>query len=131
VPVLVQAAAAEFIDRGHFATHIRKAKKVYLERYLALSSAVQQHLSEYLELIPTETGFHALALFKKDFDERQIADLAMKAGLLVRPLSNYCIEPLVGAKGIALGFGCVTPEQIEEAVIELKGVFDLAISSRC
>jgi len=124
VPLIIQAAVAEFIEKGHFATHIRKAKKVYLERFQALSSAIQQHLHEYLDLIPTETGFHALALFKKDFDERQIADMAIKVDLLVRPLSNYCIEPLAGVKGIALGYGCVTPVQIEKAVIKLKEVFE-------
>lgn len=124
VPLLIQAAAAEFIEKGHFATHIRKAKKAYLERYQALASAVKQHLYEYLDLIPTETGFHALALFKKDFDERQIADMAMQAGLLVRPLSNYCIEPLAEVKGIALGYGCVTPEQIEASVVQMKQVFE-------
>jgi GntR family transcriptional regulator/MocR family aminotransferase len=121
VPALIQAAAAEFIDKGHFATHIRKAKKVYMERYQALSIAIQQHLHEYLELISTETGFHALALFKKDFDEREVKQV----GVLVRPLSNYCIEPLTGVKGIALGYGCVTPVQIEEAVIKLRQIFAL------
>jgi GntR family transcriptional regulator/MocR family aminotransferase len=120
----VERAAAEFIDKGHFATHIRKAKKVYLERYEALSGSIYRHLDEYLELIPTETGFHALALLKKDFDERQVADAAMQAGILVRPLSNYCIEPIADAKGIALGYGCVTPAQIEASVHALARVFD-------
>ena len=124
VPLLIQAAAAEFIDKGHFATHIRKAKKVYLERYEALSGSIHRYLDEYLELIPTETGFHALALLKKDFDERQVADAAMRAGILVRPLSNYCIEPIADVKGIALGYGCVTPAQIEASVHELAQVFE-------
>jgi GntR family transcriptional regulator/MocR family aminotransferase len=123
VPLLLQAAVAEFIDKGHFATHIRKAKRVYRERYQALSDAIERHLSDYLELIPTETGFHALALFKREFDERRIAELAMQQGLLVRPLSNYCIEPLASVRGIALGYGCVTAEEIEAAIIKLRRVF--------
>ena len=126
VPLLIQAAAAEFIEKGHFATHIRRAKKVYLERYLALSRAIKQHLDEYLDLIPTETGFHALAVFKKAFDERRIAELAMQENLLVRPLSNYCIEPLEPLRGIALGYGCVTTKEIESCAIKLKNVFAMA-----
>ena len=124
VPLLIQAAVAEFIEKGHFATHIRKAKKAYLERYQALSAGIHKYLGEYLELIPTETGFHALALFKKDIDERRVADAAMQSGVLVRPLSNYCIEPMTDVKGIALGYGCVTPDQIEASVIELARVFE-------
>jgi GntR family transcriptional regulator/MocR family aminotransferase len=126
VPLLVQAATAEFIDRGHFATHIRKAKRVYRERYQALSTAVERQLADYLDLIPTETGFHALALFKRDFDERRVARLAMQAGLLVRPLSNYCIEPLDPVRGIALGYGCVTAEEIETSVMQLRGILESA-----
>ena len=125
VPLLIQAAAAEFIDKGHFATHIRKAKRVYRERYQALAAALERHMPDHLELIPTETGFHALALFKQDLDERRIAELAMDQGLLVRPLSNYCIEPLASPRGIALGYGCVTPEQIEAAIIRLRQVFEM------
>ncbi len=124
VPLLIQAAVAEFIEKGHFATHIRKAKKVYIERYGALTASIQRHLDEYLALIPTETGFHALALFKKDFDERQVADRAMKVGILVRPLSNYCIEPMAGVKGIALGYGCVAPAEIDASIMALKQVFE-------
>jgi GntR family transcriptional regulator/MocR family aminotransferase len=126
VPLLIQAAAAEFIDKGHFATHIRKAKRVYRERYQALSVSIQRHMSDYLELIPTETGFHALALFKQDFDERRIAELAMREDLLVRPLSNYCIEPLKSVSGIALGYGCVSPEQIETSIVKLKRIFEIS-----
>ena len=123
VPSLIQAATAEFIDRGHFATHIRKAKRVYRERYQALEAAVSQHLDDYLELLPTETGFHALARFRGNFQERGIEELARQADVLVRPLVNYCIEPLPDPGGIALGFGCVTPEQIELAAIRLRQVF--------
>ena len=127
VPLLIQAAVAEFIEKGHFATHIRKAKRVYRERYLALSDAIERHLSDYLELIPTETGFHALALFKQGFDERRIAELSMQQGLLVRPLSNYCIEPLQSVRGLALGFGCVTPAEIEAGIVSLRDVFVSAV----
>ena len=77
-------------------------------------------------MIPTETGFHALALFRQDFDERRIAELAIQAGLLVRPLSNYCIEPLDSMRGIALGYGCVTPAEIETSVVKLKQIFRTA-----
>jgi len=123
VPLLIQAAAAEFIDKGHFATHIRKARKVYRERYQILARAVQTHLHDYLELLTTETGFHALAIFKDNYDERKVADEAERVGVLVRPLSNYCIEPLTEVRGIALGFGCVTGSEIEASVIKLKQVF--------
>ena len=83
-------------------------------------------IADYLELIPTETGFHALARFRRDFDERRIEQLAMQADLLVRPLSNYCIEPLDSLRGIALGYGCVSPSQIEDAAVRLRQVFAAA-----
>jgi GntR family transcriptional regulator / MocR family aminotransferase len=124
VPSQNQAALAEFIEQGHFSAHIRKVKNLYQERYQALASAIHRHLDEYLELVPTETGFHALTLFKGDFDETEVTEEAGRSNLLVRPLMNYCIKPVASAKGIVLGYGCVTPTQIEQAVIRLQTVFN-------
>ena len=95
VPLLIQAAAAEFIDKGHFATHIRKAKKVYRERHRALERSVAEHLDEYLDLIPTETGFHALALFKGDFDEREIEKKG-KAGRVAGTAAEQLLHRATG-----------------------------------
>ncbi len=126
VPLPIQAALAEFIKAGHFATHIRRSKKLYLERYQAISYAIEQHLNEYLEPIATSTGFHLLALFKQLHSEQAIADSALQENILVRQLNNYCTQA-VSEKGIVLGFGCITPEQIDVSIKKLATVFQREI----
>src|SRR6218665_136468 len=48
----LQAIVAEFISEGHFATHIRRMRKLYKERYDALVLALNTHLSPWLEVAP-------------------------------------------------------------------------------
>ncbi len=122
VPLPIQAALAEFIKAGYFATHIRRSKKLYLERYQAITHGIERDLNEYLAPIPTSTGFHLLALFKQSHSEQGIAESALLENILVRQLNNYCCEA-VSEKGIALGFGCITPEQIDVSIKKLATVF--------
>ena len=124
VPLLVQAAVAEFIDKGHFAKHIRRAKRAYRDRYRALVSAVDEHLADYLQLQPTATGFHALALLKQPLEERDVAARAMQNEVLLRPLGNYCLEELERERGFAIGYGCVRPDEIDSACLRLRQVFE-------
>ncbi len=121
VPLTLQAALAEFIQTGHFSSHVRKAKKLYQERYQALASEIDHQLSDYLTLVPAETGFHAMTLLHKSQNEKTIVEKAAKRNILLRPLSNYCIAPIANS-GLVLGYGCVNPQQIAHSITELKRV---------
>src|SRR5690606_28385409 len=56
VPSNPQAVVADFMDEGHFATHIRRMRKLYAERHDALLDAARERLSGLLEVVPTGTG---------------------------------------------------------------------------
>ncbi len=122
VPLPVQAAVAEFIENGHFATHIRRSKKLYEERYHAMMHNIDRHLAEYLNPIPTATGFHLLNLFRHDCDEAALTQAASERGILVRPLSNYCAAA-VEERGIALGYGCIRPDEFNASCATLADAF--------
>jgi len=122
VPLPMQEALAEFIRDGHFATHIRRSKKLYIARYQAILSSIELHLSDYLTPIPTTTGFQLLALFKQPFDEQEVASAALQYNVLVRPLGNYCSKA-VTERGIALGYGCTSVVEINSAIEKLSLVF--------
>ncbi|MCW8175558.1 PLP-dependent aminotransferase family protein [Verminephrobacter aporrectodeae subsp. tuberculatae] len=64
VPTHLQTVLAEFIAEGHFATHVRRMRRLYAERYDALAHAVGTHLARWLELAPTRTGLHTFARLK-------------------------------------------------------------------
>jgi GntR family transcriptional regulator/MocR family aminotransferase len=125
VPTHVQAIMAEFISEGHFATHIRRMRKLYAERYDALATAVGTYLSPWLEVAPTRTGLHTVAYLKCDLDLDTLCGAAAHKGIALTPISRFCIDP-VEQKGIVMGFAAYTPAQIEHAIIELKAILEHA-----
>ena len=123
VPTHLQAIVAEFISEGHFATHIRRMRKLYAERYDALVDAVNTHLSQWLEVAPTQTGLHTFAYLKCNVDLEALCAAASQKGITLTPISRFCIAP-VEQNGIVMGFAAYTPKQIEEAAIVTKTLFE-------
>jgi GntR family transcriptional regulator/MocR family aminotransferase len=132
VPTHLQAIVAEFISEGHFATHVRRMRKLYAERYDALVGAVRTHLSPWLEVAPTRTGLHTVAYPKCDLDLDTLCGAAAHKGITLTPISRFCIEPVI-QRGIVMGFAPYTPTQIEQAVIELRPILEhlSAAAPRC
>ncbi|MCW5260667.1 PLP-dependent aminotransferase family protein [Verminephrobacter eiseniae] len=125
VPTHLQAIVAEFISEGHFATHIRRMRKLYRERYDALVLALNTHLSPWLEVAPTQTGLHTCAYLKCSIDLEALCAAAARKGVTLTPISRFSIAP-VEQVGIVMGFAAYTPRQIEEAVVVMRGLFEAA-----
>jgi GntR family transcriptional regulator/MocR family aminotransferase len=115
LPVFPQAVLAEFIQEGHFHTHLRKMRAVYAERQSALLDSVRKHLRDLLDPVPTEAGMHILAWLREDMDERAASEAAWAAGVEVLPMSIYCAEP-DHRPCLILGFTGTPPELIEPNV---------------
>ncbi|MFY7959134.1 MAG: PLP-dependent aminotransferase family protein [Elsteraceae bacterium] len=120
-PTAPQAILADFIAEGHFATHIRRMRKLYAERYQTLLDAVREHLSEWLEIVPTTTGLHTVALLRPGLDADAVTLVAAENGLTVVPIARFCIEP-IERQGLVLGFSGFSPAQIRSAALQLRAV---------
>jgi GntR family transcriptional regulator/MocR family aminotransferase len=130
VPTAIQAIVSDFIIEGHFATHIRRMRKAYHERYQALYDGVQAHLADFLEIMPTNTGMHTAAFLKRGLKAEKVAKRAAECGLTLTPLGRFCIVPY-DRQGFALGFSGFSTPQIETAVRLLKSVFaDVTIAAQ-
>jgi GntR family transcriptional regulator/MocR family aminotransferase len=121
VPTALQAVVADFIAEGHFATHVRRTRKLYAERYEALQAGVQNRLSRWLELVPTTTGLHTVAFLRPGLDAAQVSAAAAARGLTVAPVDRFCIEP-IGRQGLVLGFSGFSVSQISAAIDQLAEV---------
>lgn len=113
-PASLQSIVASFIDQGHFASHIRRMRRVYSERLQALLDGAQRHCADMIEIAPTETGFHTVGRLADDLDEIAVAERAAARGILVSPISRFAIRP-VRQKGLILGFSSVPPRTISSA----------------
>ena len=113
-----QAIVAEFMDEGHFATHIRLMRQLYKARYEALQEAARS-LPDTIRLQATTSGFHAPAYLDPGVTEAQVVSEAAAQGVTVAPLGRYCLSP-IPQSGLVFGFGCTTPEDIARGIGVLR-----------
>jgi len=100
----LQAALAEFIDMGHFASALRKARQSYGQRRQCLLAALQPCLGESARITGAEQGLHLCMRLPDHLDDKALALQLRQSGLLVRPLSAYCISRR-DLKGLVIGYG--------------------------
>src|SRR3546814_9279527 len=58
---MIQPVLAAFIDEGHFATHVRRMRRLYATRQAALVAAAGRHLGDFLTVAPDDAGLHLMA----------------------------------------------------------------------
>lgn len=109
-----QATVAEFMDEGHFATHIRLMRQLYKARYDALQEAAST-LPDTLRLQETTSGFHTPAFLDGRVNEASVVSEAAAQGVTLASLGRYCLSP-ISQSGLVFGFGCATPEDIARGI---------------
>jgi GntR family transcriptional regulator/MocR family aminotransferase len=121
VPTSIQAIVAEFIQGGHFATHIRRMRGIYAERHETLVEQARQHLGGLLDIVPSESGLHTIGLLPPDISERSATKGAAEQGVIVSPIDRFSIAP-TPFNGLVLGFGAANPREICDGVAKLAPV---------
>lgn len=102
-----QAALAEFIEMGHFASALRRARQIYAERRQALLEALQPVLGDgprAPRITGAEQGLHLCLRLPDSVDDVAIAQDLAREGLTVRPLSAYCLQRR-DLRGLVIGYG--------------------------
>jgi len=100
----VQAALAEFINMGHFASALRKARQSYALRRQTLLAALQPCLGANAQITGAEQGLHLCLRLPKTTDDAALAAQLGKLALVVRPLSAYCLTRS-DLRGLVIGYG--------------------------
>lgn len=109
-----QAIVADFMDEGHFATHIRLMRRLYKARNDALMEASAQ-LPDTVSMQPTTSGFHTTAYLAPGLSAAEIVAQAAARGVTLAALSRYCLTP-IPQEGLVFGFGSATPEDIRRGI---------------
>jgi GntR family transcriptional regulator/MocR family aminotransferase len=108
----LQAALAEFIELGHFASALRRARHSYAERRQCLLAALQPCLGKHAQITGAEQGLHLCLRLPNTVDDKALALRIANAGLIVRALSAYCLERK-DARGLVIGYGYAPLADIE------------------
>jgi GntR family transcriptional regulator/MocR family aminotransferase len=123
VPSHTQSIVAEFIDEGHFASHVRRMRQLYRERHDALLAVAGQRLGGLLQVLPAHSGLHTVALLPEAVSDMAVSHDADLQQVTASPLGRYALAP-VSTNGLVLGFGGVSPQLIAAGVEVLAQVLE-------
>ena len=112
-----QAVLADFIDEGHFASHLRRMRSLYRERRAALVDACERHLPR-ATLGPTVAGMNAALHLPRSIPDPTLRERGTEAGLALMPLSRF--HPALN--GLHLGYTALTPSAIRDGARRLAAL---------
>lgn len=114
----VQAALADFIQQGHFTTHVRNVRARYGQSRALLQHTLQNQLLSTARLSNADAGLH-LVIHLPDFcDDVKLAAEARLQQIDIRPLSAYYVAPPV-TRGVVVGYGYMPLNEIVPASTRL------------
>jgi len=112
---LLQTALSLFISEGHLIKHIRKMRKCYQERYLAICSQIKSHCPQLLTPTNVLSGVHLSANLIKDVDAFSLANALEEQNIAVRSVAHF-EQDRKAKNSLVFGYGNITIEQIEVAI---------------
>ncbi len=126
--VVIQAALADFIEEGHFASHIRRLRQIYGERRRLLQAALAPIASVGARLSTVDSGLHLVVEFDSTCNDVRVAELAADQGLRAYPLSHYCMGEKQ-EKGLIIGYAYAATEHITQYGNKLADVIQSALKT--
>ena len=64
-PLLLQLTLADFIRKGHFATHLKRMRRLYARRQQHFVALCRQHLARWMTVTENDSGMQLLGRFTR------------------------------------------------------------------
>ena len=120
---LCQEVAADFMEEGHFAAHIRRMREMYRNQRDALVAALRRRLGHDLTVDPPDQGMHLAAYTRRGLSDVAIERGARQQGVVVRAMSRLYVEA-PAQSALILGFSGHPRQIIAPAVARLARAFE-------
>lgn len=118
VSLFLQPVLAEFMRQGHYAVHIRRMRRLYAKRQVALRSSIERHAGDVLEAAPEPAGMHLICALRNGLNDREASKRAAAAGFIAPALSDYFAgEPF--RQGLVLGYAGFDDAVIDASIRKL------------
>ena len=129
VPLPEQMAIHDFLTEGHYASHLRRTRRLYAERQQALLFAADRLWAGAISVEAAGSGLHVLGRLSPTLglDDHSLSALAAQARIMLPSLSSFrrgCGSH--DGAGVVLGYAAFTPERLARAAERLAGVLDRA-----
>lgn len=109
-----QTVLRQFMQDGHFDTHVNRMRVYYRNRRQCLVEALSP-LKPQLEILGDPAGHHLTLRVLNDMDEAQLVSAALDKGVRIYPVSPYFLGevPEEYRSTVLLGFGGLNDEDIK------------------
>lgn len=122
-PSLNQMLLAHFIEQGILERHIRKMRKVYMERREVLRKALNREFGQLVEVSGDSTGLHLIAEFKGIEFTSELIERLYQNNVKVYPVEHHAIDKGRHVNKVILGYGNLKINEIEEGVCRLRIIY--------
>lgn len=109
--LIEQMVLSEFMNRGLFASHIRRMRALYQARRNQLLSGIETLFGGGCRAATPNSGTHLLLPLKAGCDDVSVARRAAERGLVLRPLSPYFMTDQA-RPGLLFGFSSFNEAEI-------------------
>jgi GntR family transcriptional regulator/MocR family aminotransferase len=113
--LLEQMALADFIEAGLLERHVRRMRRLYQQRRMALVSALDHHFGQAAEILGDQAGMHILVRFRNVEREPDPA----RHGVRLTSASKYYFSN-APANEYVMGFTAITERALREGVSRLQ-----------
>ena len=117
--IINQMVLADFIAEGHFYRHLRKMRRLYNQRRMAMIDLLQRELGDFITLGPADTGMHICGYLPENIADHAVAASAARRGIEVLPLSDFYIGD-EKRSGLILGYTAIPEAHMEAGTALLK-----------
>src|SRR6266567_3339474 len=117
-PAIDQATLARFITEGFFISHVKRMRKIYLERRDFFIEQFNKLLGDRFVLQIPEAGLHFVAWLRREADFARVARVRAEIGVKLPSLAFFCVQAKL-KPAFAFGFAAWTPAQIRESLVKL------------
>lgn len=116
-----QIVLARFVGEGLYARHVSRMRKIYERKWAVLRTAIARELGPSVETLGSPAGMHvAIRLRGTRFGPSLLAEIERR-GVRVYPISLHASHREEWNDSLALGFGHLSEEQIEQGIAQLAG----------
>ncbi len=117
-PGLDQLALARLIESGRYDAHLRRMRRRYAAKRVALTSALRE-AAPGVRLTGLEAGFHAVTALPPDSDEDAVVAAAAQRAVHLHGMNRYRFAGTTGPPAIVLGIGDLNETAIRTGIARI------------
>ena len=124
-PGLDQLALARLLESGRYDAHLRRMRRAYAAKRVALTEALREH-APHLRLTGLEAGFHAVAELPPGTDEATIVRAAARRSVHLHGMQRYRVLGADDRPAIVFGFGDQNEHAIRSGIARIADLLQPA-----